>query len=231
MSSIFVDRESAYPNRYRVIPESGDAYYVVLERADEPVTPGTPLNAETFNGMREEISNEINSITPGRIGAAPASHAAKTNNPHNVTAKQVGAVPAVESTEYRGCYYRTVTDNLTKEEVIEWFNPPMTLDEEYRTTDRLGNYVIFTKFMYIGDCQNNTEITATFPGKIFSIHGYAGDYSMPMKSVPYDRNGGTISCCFEGSRVFVKPSFDDINEYFGYKIFIQAWYIKDFTLG
>lgn len=71
MISIFEDRESAYPNRYRVIPESGDAYYVVLERADEPVTPGTPLNAETFNRMREEISNEINSITPGQIGAVP----------------------------------------------------------------------------------------------------------------------------------------------------------------
>ena len=55
MSMIFVDRESAYPNRYRVIPETGEAYYIVLERADEPVTPGTPLNAETFNAMRDEI--------------------------------------------------------------------------------------------------------------------------------------------------------------------------------
>lgn len=58
MSMVFVDRESAYPNRYRVIPESGPAYYVVLERADEPVTPGTPLNAETFNNMRNEIDKE-----------------------------------------------------------------------------------------------------------------------------------------------------------------------------
>ena len=73
MSSIFVDRESAYPNRYRLIPESGAAYYAVLERADEPVAPGTPLNAETFNQMREEISDEIKALTPEQIGAVPVS--------------------------------------------------------------------------------------------------------------------------------------------------------------
>ena len=40
----FVDRVSAYPNRYLVTDENGNAYYAVLERADEPITPGTPLN-------------------------------------------------------------------------------------------------------------------------------------------------------------------------------------------
>ena len=68
MSTVFVDRESAYPNRYRVIPESGDAYYIVLERADEPVTPGTPLNAETFNGMRDEIDADIAKRAPAGFG-------------------------------------------------------------------------------------------------------------------------------------------------------------------
>lgn len=68
MSSIFVDRESAYPNRYRVIPESGNAYYVILERADEPVTPGTPLNAETFNRMRDEIDADLAGRAPAGFG-------------------------------------------------------------------------------------------------------------------------------------------------------------------
>lgn len=80
MSMIFVDRESAYPNRYRVIPETGEAYYVVLERADEPITPGTPLNAETFNGMRKEIDTDL------------TFHSDNKDNPHEVTPTQIGAL-------------------------------------------------------------------------------------------------------------------------------------------
>ncbi len=68
MSTVFVDRESAYPNRYRVIPESGNPYYIILERDDEPVTPGTPLNAETFNGMRDEIDAALASKAPAGFG-------------------------------------------------------------------------------------------------------------------------------------------------------------------
>lgn len=47
----FVDRKAAKPNRYKVIPENGEPYYVVLERADEPIVEGTVLNAETLNNI------------------------------------------------------------------------------------------------------------------------------------------------------------------------------------
>lgn len=49
--SAFVDRVSAKPNRFKVIPENGEPYYVVLERADEPIVEGTVLNAETLNNI------------------------------------------------------------------------------------------------------------------------------------------------------------------------------------
>ena len=45
----FIDRVSAYPNRYVMTDENGNTSYVYLERADEPTVVGTPLNAETFN--------------------------------------------------------------------------------------------------------------------------------------------------------------------------------------
>ena len=48
---IFEDRVSAYPGRYIMTDENGGVSHVVLERDDEPVRPGTPLNAETFNEM------------------------------------------------------------------------------------------------------------------------------------------------------------------------------------
>jgi hypothetical protein len=47
----FVDRVSAYPNRYTITDENGNVSYAVIERADEPITPGTPLSAETFNAF------------------------------------------------------------------------------------------------------------------------------------------------------------------------------------
>ena len=63
MALTFVDRESTYPNRYLVTPDNGSAYYALLTRADEPVTPGTPLNAETFNQMMDELKALIVSLT------------------------------------------------------------------------------------------------------------------------------------------------------------------------
>lgn len=51
MSIEFKDRVSAYPNRYLVTKEDGTSYYVTLERADEPTTTGTPLNAATMNQL------------------------------------------------------------------------------------------------------------------------------------------------------------------------------------
>lgn len=56
MSITFVDRESTYPNRFLVTPESGESYYLVLERADEPTVTGTPLNAETFNKLISDLT-------------------------------------------------------------------------------------------------------------------------------------------------------------------------------
>lgn len=47
----FVDRKSTYPNRYTMTDENGNVSQVFLERADEPVVEGTPLNAETFNAL------------------------------------------------------------------------------------------------------------------------------------------------------------------------------------
>lgn len=65
----FVDRESTYPNRYLMITDDGVSRYVVLERADEPLNEGTPLNAETFNRMLDTYYGTHNKPTPAEIGA------------------------------------------------------------------------------------------------------------------------------------------------------------------
>ena len=60
---VFVDRRAAKPNRYRVTPENGEAYYVTMERADEPVVDGTALNAEILNQLVSLAENGVLAAT------------------------------------------------------------------------------------------------------------------------------------------------------------------------
>ena len=57
------------------------------------------------------------------------------------TAQQIDDGIGFESTDYPGCYYRTV-DGLT-----EWVNPPMILGIEYRTTERYLGKPVYTKLI------------------------------------------------------------------------------------
>ncbi len=51
MALEFTDRVPQKPGRVKITPENGTAYYATMERADEPVVEGTPLNAKNFNEM------------------------------------------------------------------------------------------------------------------------------------------------------------------------------------
>lgn len=42
------DRVSASPGRVLITPESGEAYYATIERADNPTVEGTPINKNTL---------------------------------------------------------------------------------------------------------------------------------------------------------------------------------------
>lgn len=59
MNIVFEDRQATYPNRYLITPPDGNPFYALVERADEPVIVGTPLNAEVLNGMLAEITAMI----------------------------------------------------------------------------------------------------------------------------------------------------------------------------
>lgn len=57
MADYFVDRKPTIPNRYKITPASGSAYYATLERADEPTEAGTALNASVLNGLIANLAN------------------------------------------------------------------------------------------------------------------------------------------------------------------------------
>ena len=51
MALEFKDRVPGKPGRVKITPENGTAYFATMERADDPIQIGTPLNAGNFNEM------------------------------------------------------------------------------------------------------------------------------------------------------------------------------------
>lgn len=57
---VFLNRQSGRPGRILLTPENGiEAFYATMERADEPVDEGTPLNANTFNTLMNELKTPV----------------------------------------------------------------------------------------------------------------------------------------------------------------------------
>jgi hypothetical protein len=69
MALSFIDRVPEKPGRVKITPEEGTAFYALLERADEPIQVGTPLNAGTFNEMLAMIQSiDLNASVEGDEG-------------------------------------------------------------------------------------------------------------------------------------------------------------------
>lgn len=67
--------------------------------------------------------------------------------------------PAVESADYPGCYYRTVDGE------VEWLNPPLLFDTEYRTTERWrGNRPVYQQLISFGAMPNAARATVSVTG-------------------------------------------------------------------
>ena len=68
------------------------------------------------------------------------------------TAQQIDDGIGFESTEYPGCYYRMVSG------VVEWFNPPMVVGTEYRTTERYMGKPVYVKLIDVGQMPNTKQL-------------------------------------------------------------------------
>lgn len=113
------------------------------------------------------------------------------------TAEDVGAVSAIESTDYPGCFYRTIGG------YDEWINPPMVANEEYRTTERYLGKVVYTKLVQFGALPNKTEKSVTaMPAGASLIDaigiGYGSSYNVAIpgyyaiQSFGSTRSSGTL---------------------------------------
>lgn len=88
---------------------------------------------------------------------------------------------AVESTEYPGCWYRTV-DGVT-----EWLNPPMITGAEYRTTKRYMGKAVYAAVKNIGALPADTTTKTT----VENITNATVDSFVYAQLLTYNEDGGT----------------------------------------
>ena len=131
----------------------------------------------------------------------------------------------VESADHPGCFYRMVDG------AKEWINPPMVLNEHYRTTERCGGkpvYVAYVKLEgdYAPECLIGVNLRAIRASgymiydrngfeTLLPLHSGQDDYDLSVQSVVYGDDTEL--------QVSVKsPQFDP-----EYKCYAQVWYIHN----
>lgn len=167
---------------------------------------------DAIAGLRDEASKALD------------EHKNNKNNPHGVTAYQVGAVPAIESTDHPGCYYRMVGGET------EWINPPVEIGEEYRTTERWNGKAVYTKLIDLGivpsgEKEVDTGIFGTGSGNNGFIRHYA--FTATGRSVlPHGTNVGDweVSVNIHDGKAGITggSGIGSNNEL----LYLQMWYVK-----
>lgn len=130
-------------------------------------------------------------------------------------ASEVGAAPAIESTDNRGCYYRIV-DSYT-----EWINPPMVIGVEYRTTERFLGKPVYTKMVDCGGAEDEKTTAHNVPAgcSIIRFVGTLGYMPLPIDwSTSYKAYVSVTS-----EKIKIKIGTDD---YKNRQVYVQLFYTK-----
>lgn len=182
-----------------------------------PITSEVPSNSDIW-------------IDPDDV-SVEESHLTDTNNPHNVTPEQIGAVKTVngivpdesgnvnvqsggssiwtESTEHSGCFYRMVTTDRGDEK--EWLNPPMSMDVLYRTAEQYKGWQVYKCIVRLYDGMTGLTDGYHYVDLPLNINGHECmintmiDYSMEGWSIS---NGGqsAVTAKEEPAELFVGSS-------------------------
>lgn len=127
--------------------------------------PEEQLPDTTYIPVTSEVPADSDIWIDPNETAIEESHVTDRNNPHGVTAEQIGALAFTESTEYPGCYYREVTTTVEHGTITEkeWLNPPMRkYGVPYRTTKRFSGSPVYAMQINIGEPTSNStkDVTA-----------------------------------------------------------------------
>ena len=175
--------------------------------ADIPVTSEIPEESNIWIDPNEE--------------AVEDTHITNKNNPHGVTATQVGAYPAIEDTYYTGCYYRMVGG------VKEWINPPVLQGVEYCTTERWQGKPVYTKLVDFGALPNNSQkvVSAGLSSKASNMLRVAGTRSDGEVLPLWYRDGSadkTVTLYSSRDNIAIITNYDCSKM----TAYVQLWYVK-----
>ena len=125
------------------------------------------------------------------------SHAADKNNPHEVTAEQVGTIPVINYNN-TGCYYRESYG------VVEWINPPFALNEEYRTIERYKGLPVYAKAVELDLAPSGSKYVWIASGitNVVSIEGHAFTTDGSQKIYPIARYAANMTLNIYGNLIF-----------------------------
>ena len=126
--------------------------------------------------------------------------ATKIENVDGLNTALQNKLGGIESTEYPGCYYRMVSG------VVEWFNPPMALGVEYRTTERCNGKPVYTKLVDCGAGPNATRKSVdagiSNVDRAVSANGSWGSSSIPYEWFSGDGSGAqAITITLNGATI------------------------------
>lgn len=102
-----------------------------------------------------------------------------------LTPGAIGALPAVESQDYPGCYYIVDTDGQPS-----WINPPVVYGTAYRTAERHNGSYVYTKAVNLGIATDLGSVSTGITNSYTIIR--SGAYTKTGLSVPYGTVGSTV---------------------------------------
>jgi hypothetical protein len=128
--------------------------------------------------------------------------------------------------ESDGCYYRLVDDGSAWP-AIEWINPPMHPNVEYRTTERWKGKPVYCKVIETAEIPASSGTKRVELGidysKVVRYHCFASNVTN-INSLPYaDSSGNSLTVRILGTGLFFVASSDAFS---GYTATITLYYVK-----
>lgn len=189
----------------------------VLQQPERKLFMGVYGADETGAAVLPTVWCELGTVRPGTDPSADASVAATPD----AWAQMLGYIktledgladkmPATESAEASGCYYRTV-DGVT-----EWVNSPRVTGVEYRTSERWRGKAVYEKIIDFGALPNtgyrSTLHKISGIESVVDVRGVAAGsggfgYSIPL-GYTNSSGIGSIDIYVNGSSVIISATTD-----------------------
>jgi hypothetical protein len=129
----------------------------------------------------ESLGNNIESLG-NLVSKLPISNGGTGAITVKEARENLGVAEAYEHNQYRGCYYRMVNGEQ------EWINPPMIIDVEYRTTERMHGYTVYTMLMRLAaETVGDGKTEMSFPCQlgantiVFKTEAWTSSYVLPHR--------------------------------------------------